>query len=142
MAEVRLIKLIFDLLLSGGTMNVTLNLIIGSGIVPKTQAISGFIFPGKHGGLHNYVIPTKTSNVKYVMSSIKELFEQSQKTLEDLQSQAAKESKRLKDGLRDQLQIKLDSDKKYESRWVWYHSLLAIEMGIIIALLCVIAYKL
>jgi hypothetical protein len=76
------------------------------------------------------------------MSTIKELFDQSQKSLEDLQSQAAKESKRLKEGLRDQLQIKLDSDKRYESRWVWYHSLLAIEMGIIIVILIVIAYKL
>ena len=76
------------------------------------------------------------------MSSIKELFEQSQKTLEDLQSQAASESRRLKEGLRDQLQLKLDSDKKYEGRWVWYHTLLVLELGIIIALLCVIALSL
>lgn len=76
------------------------------------------------------------------MSSIKELFEQSQKTLEDLQSQAANESRRLKEGLRDQLQLKLDSDKKYEGRWVWYHTLLVLELGIIIALLCVIALSL
>jgi len=76
------------------------------------------------------------------MSTIKELFETSQKTLEDLQSQAAKESKRLKDGLRDQLQLKLDSDKRYESRWVWYHSLLGIELAVVIVLLAIIAYKL
>jgi|TARA_B100000809_G_scaffold252027_1_gene286220 hypothetical protein len=76
------------------------------------------------------------------MSTLKELFEQSQKTLEDLQSQAAKESKRLKEGIGEQLQIKLDSDKRYESRWVWYHSLLGIELAIVIVLLSIIAYKL
>ncbi len=32
-------------------------------------------------------------------------------------------------------QIDLAKDKKYESRWVWYHTLLAIELFIIIIIL-------
>ena len=32
-------------------------------------------------------------------------------------------------------QIDLARDKKYESRWVWYHTLLAMELFIIIIIL-------
>ena len=32
-------------------------------------------------------------------------------------------------------QIDLAKDKKYESRWVWYHTVLAVELFIIIIIL-------
>jgi hypothetical protein len=37
--------------------------------------------------------------------------------------------------------IELERDKKYESRWVWYHTLLAIELAIIILILLGIWWK-
>ena len=37
---------------------------------------------------------------------------------------------------------KLDKDRLYETRWVWYHTLLAAELFIIIILLWAIVYKL
>ena len=37
---------------------------------------------------------------------------------------------------------KLDKDRLYETRWVWYHTLLAAELFIIIILLWTIVYKL
>ena len=33
-------------------------------------------------------------------------------------------------------------DEAYKSRWVWYHTLLAIELAVVIALLCVVVAKL
>ena len=36
---------------------------------------------------------------------------------------------------------KLDKDRLYETRWVWYHTLLAAELFIIIILLWTIVYK-
>ena len=39
-------------------------------------------------------------------------------------------------------QIELRKDKKYESRWVWYHTLLAVELAIIILILLGIWWKL
>ena len=37
--------------------------------------------------------------------------------------------------------IELERDKKYESRWVWYHTLLAVELAIIILILLGIWWK-
>ena len=38
--------------------------------------------------------------------------------------------------------VELERDKRYESRWVWYHTILAIELLITNALLLWIAIKL
>mgnify|MGYP000574869717 CR=1 FL=1 len=35
--------------------------------------------------------------------------------------------------------VELDRDKKYETNWVWYHTILAIELLVIIVLLLWIA---
>ncbi len=37
--------------------------------------------------------------------------------------------------------VELERDKRYESRWVWYHTILAIELLITNALLLWIAIK-
>ena len=76
------------------------------------------------------------------MSNIQEIFEESQQALEDLQTRIGKESKKLKESLREQLQIKLDADKLYEGRWVFYHTILAVELLVIIILLFGIWWKL
>jgi len=36
---------------------------------------------------------------------------------------------------RKKAQLDLAKDKKYESRWVWYHTVLAVELFIIIIIL-------
>ena len=38
--------------------------------------------------------------------------------------------------------VELERDKKYESRWVWYHTLLALELLVANILLLWIAFKL
>ena len=38
--------------------------------------------------------------------------------------------------------IELERDKRYETRWVWYHTLLATELAIIILILLGIWWKL
>ena len=38
-------------------------------------------------------------------------------------------------------QIELRKDKKYESRWVWYHTLLAVELAVIILILLGVWWK-
>ena len=38
--------------------------------------------------------------------------------------------------------IELERDKRYESRWVWYHTILATELLVIIFLLLAILAKL
>tara|TARA_B000000565_G_scaffold184966_1_gene140606 strand:+ start:411 stop:641 length:231 start_codon:yes stop_codon:yes gene_type:complete len=76
------------------------------------------------------------------MSNIQEIFEESQQALEDLQTRIGNESKKLKESLREQLQIKLDADKLYEGRWVFYHTILAVELLVIIILLFGIWWKL
>ena len=43
---------------------------------------------------------------------------------------------------RKKAQLELRKDKKYESRWVWYHTLLASELAIIIIILLGIWWKL
>jgi len=35
--------------------------------------------------------------------------------------------------------VELDRDKKYETNWVWYHTVLAVELFIVIVLLLWIA---
>ena len=37
--------------------------------------------------------------------------------------------------------IELERDRRYETRWVWYHTILAIELLIIIVLLIGILWK-
>ena len=76
------------------------------------------------------------------MSNIQEIFEDSQRALDDLQKKIAKESVKLKDGIREQLQVKLDADKIYETRWVIYHTILGIELFVVIVLLFLIWWKL
>tara|TARA_S200000501_G_scaffold145232_1_gene137152 strand:- start:714 stop:944 length:231 start_codon:yes stop_codon:yes gene_type:complete len=76
------------------------------------------------------------------MSNIQEIFEESQRTLEDLQTRIGNESKKLKESLKEQIQLKLDSDKHYETRWVFYHTILAAELLVIIILLFGIWWKL
>ena len=51
-------------------------------------------------------------------------------------------TKKLKESLKEQIQLKLDSDKHYETRWVFYHTILAAELLVIIILLFGIWWKL
>ena len=37
--------------------------------------------------------------------------------------------------------VELERDRKYESRWVWYHTLLVVELAIANILLLIIAIK-
>ena len=37
--------------------------------------------------------------------------------------------------------VELERDRRYETRWVWYHTILAIELLIIIVLLIGILWK-
>ena len=76
------------------------------------------------------------------MSNIQEIFEDSQRALDDLQKKIAKESIKLKENIRAQLQVKLDADKIYETRWVIYHTILGIELFVVIVLLFLIWWKL
>tara|TARA_B100001750_G_C15145443_1_gene416856 strand:+ start:200 stop:430 length:231 start_codon:yes stop_codon:yes gene_type:complete len=76
------------------------------------------------------------------MSNIQEIFEDSQRALDDLQKKIAKESIKLKENIREQLQVKLDADKIYETRWVIYHTILGIELFVVIVLLFLIWWKL
>ena len=76
------------------------------------------------------------------MSNIQEIFEESQQALEDLQNRIGNESKKLKESLKEQIQLKLDPDKHYETRWVFYHTILAAELLVIIILLFGIWWKL
>ena len=76
------------------------------------------------------------------MSNIQEIFEESQQALEDLQNRIGNESKKLKESLKEQIQLKLDSDKHYETRWVVDHTILAAELLVIIILLFGIWWKL
>ena len=76
------------------------------------------------------------------MSNIQEIFEDSQRALDDLQKKIAKESIKLKENIREQLQVKLDADKIYETRWVIYHTILGIELFVVIVLLFLIWWEL
>ena len=49
------------------------------------------------------------------MSNFREIFEESQQALEDLHVRIGVESKKLKENLKEQLQLKLEDDKIYET---------------------------
>ena len=48
----------------------------------------------------------------------------------------------IKDAINGKTKIELARDKKYEQRWVWYHTLLAAEIFLTNILLIIIIYKL
>ncbi|MBC8429177.1 MAG: hypothetical protein H8D95_01175 [Candidatus Endolissoclinum sp.] len=48
----------------------------------------------------------------------------------------------IKDAIYGKTKIELERDKKYESRWVWYHTFLAAEIFVTNILLIIIIYKL
>ena len=37
--------------------------------------------------------------------------------------------------------LELERDKQYETKWVWYHTILAVELAVVIILLLWIAIK-
>jgi|TARA_Y100001951_G_C11228399_1_gene233115 hypothetical protein len=76
------------------------------------------------------------------MSNFREIFEESQQALEDLHVRIGQESRKLKDNLKEQLDVKLDADKIYESRWVIYHTILGVELLVVIIILAGIWWKL
>jgi len=76
------------------------------------------------------------------MSNFQEIFEESQQALEDLHVRIGLESRKLKDNLKEQLDVKLDADKIYESRWVIYHTILGVELLVVIIILAGIWWKL
>jgi hypothetical protein len=76
------------------------------------------------------------------MSNFQEIFEDSQHALEDLHKRIGVESKKLKDNLKEQLDLKLEADKIYEGRWVFYHTILGVELLIVIIILAGIWWKL
>ena len=76
------------------------------------------------------------------MSNFREIFEESQQALEDLHVRIGLESRKLKDNLKEQLDVKLDADKIYESRWVIYHTILGVELLVVIIILAGIWWKL
>jgi hypothetical protein len=76
------------------------------------------------------------------MSNFQEIFEESQQALEDLHVRIGQESRKLKDNLKEQLDVKLDADKIYESRWVIYHTILGVELLVVIIILAGIWWKL
>ena len=76
------------------------------------------------------------------MSNFREIFEESQQALEDLHVRIGLESRKLKDNLKEQLDVKLDADRIYESRWVIYHTILGAELLVVIIILAGIWWKL
>jgi hypothetical protein len=48
----------------------------------------------------------------------------------------------IKEKIYGKTKIELERDKKYESRWVWYHTFLAAEILVTNILLVIIIYKL
>ena len=76
------------------------------------------------------------------MSNFREIFEESQQALEDLHVRIGVESKKLKENLKEQLELKLEADKIYEGRWVFYHTILGIELLVVIIILIGIWWKL
>ena len=76
------------------------------------------------------------------MSNFQKIFEESQQALEDLHVRIGQESRKLKDNLKEQLDVKLDADRIYESRWVIYHTILGAELLVVIIILAGIWWKL
>ena len=75
------------------------------------------------------------------MGNVQQILEESQQTLEDLQSRVAKQSEKLKEGIKEQLTVKLEADKLYETRWIYYHTILGLELFVIIIILLGIWWK-
>ena len=75
------------------------------------------------------------------MGNAQQILEESQQTLEDLQTRVAKESEKLKESIKEQLTVKLEADKLYETRWIYYHTILGLELFIIILILLGIWWK-
>ena len=48
----------------------------------------------------------------------------------------------IKDSIFGKTKIELERDKKYEQRWVWYHTFLAAEIFVTNVLLVIIIFKL
>lgn len=48
----------------------------------------------------------------------------------------------IKEAIYGKTKIELERDKKYESRWVWYHTFLAAEILVTNILLIIIIFKL
>ena len=69
------------------------------------------------------------------MANIQKILEESQRTLEDLQTHVGRESKKLKESIKEQLTVKLEADRLYETRWIFYHTILGIELFVIILIL-------
>ena len=66
------------------------------------------------------------------MRDVMKMFQQMKEGWEDIWLPRLQEGK---------TKIELERDKRYESRWVWYHTLLAIELLIANGLLLWIAIK-
>jgi hypothetical protein len=75
------------------------------------------------------------------MGNIQKILEESQQTLEELQTRVAKESEKLKESIKEQLTVKLEADKLYETRWIYYHTILGLELFVIILILLGIWWK-
>jgi len=75
------------------------------------------------------------------MGNVQQILEESQQTLEELQTRVAKESEKLKESIKEQLTVKLEADKLYETRWIYYHTILGLELFVIILILLGIWWK-
>ena len=75
------------------------------------------------------------------MANVQKILEESQKTLEDLQTHVGREAKKLKESIKEQLAVKLEADKLYETRWIYYHTILGFELFVIILILIGIWWK-
>jgi len=76
-----------------------------------------------------------------IMSKLKQNLKVLAEALKSLGQKSLQKLAHLVNQLRNKLQVKLDKNAKYEARWVWYHSLLAIELLVIILVLIWILWK-
>ena len=61
--------------------------------------------------------------------------------LEDIKEKVLEEAKKTKQSIEEKLDVKLDKDNLYEQRWVFYHTILAIELLITNILLLILVFK-
>jgi len=61
--------------------------------------------------------------------------------LEDIKEKVLEEAKKTKQSIEEKLDVKLDKDHLYEQRWVFYHTILAIELLITNILLLILVFK-
>ena len=61
--------------------------------------------------------------------------------LEDIKEKVLEEAKKTKQSIDEKLDVKLDKDHLYEQRWVFYHTILAIELLITNILLLFLVLK-